>query len=83
MKNLEMKFLWQILAILYLFSRGKGKKICKPGEVNYASQHFYVTARSKCKIFYSSYFELETFCVIVFARGTKNFFLAKMHVYRW
>ena len=42
------KFFTAILAIFVFFSCGEAKKKCKSGQVNYASQHFYMIVRSKC-----------------------------------
>lgn len=33
--------------MILFFSRAEAKKICKPGQVNYTSQHFHVKARGK------------------------------------
>ena len=51
MKNFEIKFSLKFLAIILFFSCGKAKKTYNPGQVNYTSEHFYMTARSKCKTF--------------------------------
>ena len=50
MKQLQIEFPWKFLAIVLFFSCDTAKKNCKAGEKNNASQHFYVTARRKCKI---------------------------------
>ena len=47
MKNLKIEILWQFLSMSLFFNRGKAKKICKAGQVNYRSQNFHVAARSK------------------------------------
>ena len=51
MTNLQTKFLLQFFAMSLFFSRGKAKKVCKPGQGNYKSQHFHVAARSKFNTF--------------------------------
>lgn len=47
MKNLQIKFSGQFLAIALLFSLGKAKKTCKPGQEDNVLQQFYHAARRK------------------------------------
>ena len=51
MKNLQIGFSWQFMVMFMFFSPGKARKTCKPGQVNNASQHFYMTARGKFETF--------------------------------
>ena len=55
MKDLQTKFLLQFLSMSLFFSRGRAKKVCKPGQVNHKSQHFQVAAQSKFNIALSYY----------------------------
>jgi hypothetical protein len=48
MKELQIKFSSQYLAIFLLLTRVKSKKRCKPGQEDGTSQRFDATARGEC-----------------------------------
>ena len=51
MKELQIKFSSQFLALFLLVTRVKPKKICKPGQEDVTSQPFDLTARGECAVY--------------------------------
>jgi hypothetical protein len=51
MKELQITFSLQFLAIFLLMTRVKSKKTCKPGQEDVTSQPFDLTARGECTVY--------------------------------
>jgi hypothetical protein len=51
MKELQIKFSSQFLAMFLLVTHVKSKKTCKPGQEDVTSQPFDLSARGECEIF--------------------------------
>jgi hypothetical protein len=51
MKELQIKFSSQFMAMFLLVTHVKSKKTCKPGQEDVTSQPFDLSARGECEIF--------------------------------
>jgi hypothetical protein len=58
MKELQIKFSSQFLAMFLLVTHVKSKKTCKPGQEDVTSQQFDLSARGECETFFVQFLEI-------------------------